>query len=348
MSPIKNVAFGLSLLTIVGCATPPTKPAFDNALFSIQLLSQTVTPGWARDAWLDGNSLYVADDEQGITVWDVSNLEHPVCRDTILTVAAIQTVAYSHMTDLVMGQDKARAGGVTIYDRTSKVRLSTLGAANSADFKFRELAPDTIIVVDVDADASGCQFMKFFKSAEFGYTWSDELKGSWHPAEGILRGVLLDGNYIYLAHGEYGVSIISVDYSTWGAFPATLLGNTDTPGSARDLAFDRNKTHLLVADYTTGLQVVDITNRAAPRVVGSLLPGGVNEALKVRAIGDTAIFFDKYNGIFAVDCSQPTAPKLVGIYHTTNPYGLCVRESDRTIFLCDQDEGLLILKFRDR
>jgi len=333
-------------LVLLGCATP-SDPEKNDALFSIELVSRTTTPGWAMAVWVEGNRAYVADDEQGVTVWDVSNLGSPQLVDTIITDGKVFNVGILPRTNLFVTQERTPAGGLTVYDMPTQSRLTTIGSSGSVDFDFKELAADTAVIAEIESDGDGLQIIKFFKDGAFGGAWTDELRGAFRAPRGFFYGFALDAPNVYIAHGEFGVTVLNVDLSTWGAFPITTVGNTDTPGSAREIAQSGSGDKLFVADFQSGLQIVDVSDRTAPRIVGGYLPTGVNEVLKVRAMGDTAVFTDRYNGIFAVDADNPAAPKLVGVYDTPDPQGLFIRQSDGTIFLADQELGLLILKFRN-
>ncbi|MCF7810181.1 hypothetical protein K9N50_04240, partial [bacterium] len=60
--------------------------------------------------------------------------------------------------------------------------------------------------------------------------------------------------------------------------------------------------------------------------------------------GDTAYFLDKYDGVFAVDISQPEEPVLIAKYNLPAPSGIVIRE-DNTVFVSDLDLGLIVLEW---
>jgi WD40 repeat protein len=329
-------------MALTGCADSPTEPSLsNNVLFAFQLIDKSPTLGWTRDVWVDEDTAYVADDEQGVTIWNVDPAAPQPVNVGSIPGKAVGLVAFSPVTRILMVQGFAQAGGISLYDMTRGRSLSALGSGGASDLDFLEPAPDTLILAEVDTDADGCQFLLFYKDSSLGYSWFDR-RGAFIPSAGKLRAPLLDRQYAYLAHGQHGLTILSYSFAT-GNLQVNIVSNLKTPGMARDLSFNRAKDHLFVADHQSGLQIIDITDKVHPRIVGSIKPPNVDDVLKVVSLGDTALFIEQYNGVYAVDCSNPTAPRLIAWYDTPDPQNISVRESDRTVFLADLSEGLLTL-----
>jgi hypothetical protein len=68
--------------------------------------------------------------------------------------------------------------------------------------------------------------------------------------------------------------------------------------------------HAYVADDTHGLQVVDISDPAAPTIVGDVTTPG--PAYAVTLAGGYAYVADYYEGLQVIDVGEPTAPQIVG------------------------------------
>ncbi|MFO0795377.1 MAG: hypothetical protein U0586_15100, partial [Candidatus Brocadiaceae bacterium] len=67
-----------------------------------------------------------------------------------------------------------------------------------------------------------------------------------------------------------------------------------------------------VADYGSGLQVIDVSKPSAPKLLGSSdTPGS---AWGVAVVGKTAYVADWDRGLQIIDVSTPSAPKLLGGY----------------------------------
>ncbi len=339
---------GSMLLSALGCTTtdflPTPAPHYSH---SFELISQTATLGSTKDVWVEGDTAFVADNERGVSIWDVSRVNRPAWRDTLLTSGPAQAVCYSAGTGLLLTLETRYETDINGYNLGAKRREFSFGGKVETDLGFRDVSPDTIIVAGIDSDNNGYELEKCIR--RFDPTQNDagwhEIYRRFHPPRGIYYALLMDSDFTYIANGECGVTVLCVDYSTLddNTNLVTYLGGVDTPGSVRDLAINRSRTHLFAADFQSGLQIVDVSDKAHPRVMGSLLPEGVHEAFKVSAVGDTAVFLDRNNGIFAADVSDPHNPVLIGVYHTPSPSGLFIRASDKKVFVTDESLGLLIL-----
>jgi hypothetical protein len=115
------------------------------------------------------------------------------------------------------------------------------------------------------------------------------------------------------------------------------IGATDTPGYTERCVVAGYL--LLVADGYAGLQLVDISNPAAPRIAGSVLTPG--RARDVAAAGRFAYVVDEFAGLQVVDISNPTAPRIVGSFATRGAVGVAVQGP--YAYLTKGLAGLLVL-----
>jgi hypothetical protein len=69
-----------------------------------------------------------------------------------------------------------------------------------------------------------------------------------------------------------------------------------------------------IADWSSGLQIVNISNPSAPTFVGSY--GTPGNARDVEIVGNLAYIADDWSGLRIVNISNPSAPTLVGSYDT--------------------------------
>jgi hypothetical protein len=127
----------------------------------------------------------------------------------------------------------------------------------------------------------------------------------------------------------------------WGAavnWRPTLLSTTDTPGSATGVAV--SGTTAYVADGTAGLQIIDISNPAAPVLRGTCdTPGS---AYGVAVSGSTAYVADDVAGLQVVDVTNPAVPILKGAYDTPGN-AVAVAVSGATAYVADAASGLMII-----
>jgi len=89
-----------------------------------------------------------------------------------------------------------------------------------------------------------------------------------------------------------------------------LVGNWTTPSYAEDVTVEGNFAYL--ADYTAGLQIIDISNPANPRKVGVNKTGGATWSVAVS--GQYAYVADNYTGLNVIDVSNPAEPRQVGAW----------------------------------
>lgn len=146
--------------------------------------------------------------------------------------------------------------------------------------------------------------------------------------------------------GSNGSCIVTVSNS---GFTATARGNVQTftpralsyvsiPGFANNVEVSGNFAY--VASGSTGLQVVDVSDKTAPKVVASLdTPGNGND---VAVVSIYAYLADDAFGVRIIDISNPLAPVLIGVYDTPGvAWDVTVRGG--YAYVADGSSGLLIL-----
>lgn len=345
---ILPIALISSILILSGCAernnpVTPDEPA-------LVLISQTQTPGWANGLAVSGNIVFIADGEQGITIWDVSNLSNPVCIDNIRTVTDAKHVAYAELSKVVVVHEQ---GYVTAYKWTpdSTRWIVQIQEEGMSDIDIYESAVDDIAIgiADPNQVTGSFRIQLIRPDPDFPDDWWDDsvtesLTGESGPITGYT-GLHMDiaDSCVYLAHGQLGFDIAKVEINSGISF--TLLGNSDTYGCARDIGLNGTKTHAVVADLAGGIQIFDVTDKNNPSPVGSLIPDGVGDAERVVVAGDTAYFIDRYDGLFAVDIRHPEEPVLITKYDLPAPNDIYVSEN-HIVYVVDQDIGLVILSWR--
>ncbi|WP_375329244.1 Calx-beta domain-containing protein [Microcystis sp. BLCC-F210] len=118
----------------------------------------------------------------------------------------------------------------------------------------------------------------------------------------------------------------------------TLVGSYNTSGLASDVQIVGNYAY--VADYYSGLQIIDISNPAAPTLKGNYDTSGY--AQDVQVVGNYAYVADDWSGLQIIDISNPVAPTLKGNYDTSG-YANDVQVVGNYAYVADEDSGLLII-----
>ncbi|MBI4651135.1 PKD domain-containing protein [Candidatus Desantisbacteria bacterium] len=110
-----------------------------------------------------------------------------------------------------------------------------------------------------------------------------------------------------------------------------------TPGYACGAYVKGN--YVYVADGSSGLQIIDISNPANPVIVGSV--DTPRWAQGVYVSGNYAYVADEYSGLQIIDISNLEVPKIVGSVKTNNAIGIYVNGS--YAYVADGSSGLQII-----
>ncbi|MET0650002.1 MAG: Ig-like domain-containing protein [Pyrinomonadaceae bacterium] len=125
---------------------------------------------------------------------------------------------------------------------------------------------------------------------------------------------------------------------TVSSFAPTALSFIAIPGFANNV--DVSGDFAYVAAGSAGLQVIDVSDRRAPRIVGSLdTPGNAND---VKVVGRRAYVADGSAGLRIIDVSNTAAPSLLGTLDTSGDARDIVVVGDRA-YVADGSAGLKII-----
>ena len=122
----------------------------------------------------------------------------------------------------------------------------------------------------------------------------------------------------------------------------SLADSYDTPGYANGVAVSGD--HAFVADYTSGLQVIDISDPTNLVLAGSY--DTPHEASGVAVSGDHAFVADADSGLQVIDISDPTNPVLAGSYDTPGQAQSVAVSGDHA-FVADGTSGLQVIDISD-
>ena len=119
------------------------------------------------------------------------------------------------------------------------------------------------------------------------------------------KNVAVSGDYVYIANGEAGISVIDIFNPDF----FNLLGSFNTPGDAFDVAILEER-YLCVADGDSGLRIIDVGNPRAPIERGSCDTRDI--AYGVVVAGSLAYVADGDRGLCVIDVSNPRNPVEIG------------------------------------
>jgi CSLREA domain-containing protein len=114
------------------------------------------------------------------------------------------------------------------------------------------------------------------------------------------------------------------------------LGSADTPGSATEIAVVDGIAY--VADGSAGLRLYDVSDPAAPALLGSL---DTDAAGDVAVVGNRAFVADGSSGLRVVDVSDPSSPREITGLGATGPAHQ-VEIEDGLVYVLDAGFGLRV------
>ncbi len=170
------------------------------------------------------------------------------------------------------------------------------------------------------------------------------------PTPGDPFGVAVSGNHLYVADGSAGLQVLDI---TDPASPR-LVGSVSTPGSASYVAIAGNYAYVAdvvfttpTTQWTSALRVIDITNPAAPRIVGAVETPRVST--DVVASGHYVYvtnlnIFGAGGGFVVLDVSDPAAPRIVGVLDIGAGFGLAL---SGTLAIVSVHAGISLIDIAD-
>ncbi len=153
----------------------------------------------------------------------------------------------------------------------------------------------------------------------------------------VVRNVYVDGNYAYVANGNYGLSIIDIAHPK----KAKLLKNFETGSFANDLTVQDN--YIYIAELSDGLSIIDVSNPSNPIKKSTF---ETYKALSVTVNGAYAYVADGSNGIRIINISDPVNPVEVSHFETNGTANNIFVAGDYA-YVADGTDGLRIISISD-
>lgn len=157
----------------------------------------------------------------------------------------------------------------------------------------------------------------------------------WRRDFSEVRGISVDGRYLYVPDGYEGFRVFSLA----GREPAPL-SVLDTPGWNCD-CFVAGDTAFL-ADGGAGIIIVNVADRKNPRVIASLPLKTVTR--EVFARGKTLFAAAHTKGVAAIDISNPRKPALAAWYDTADD-ARGIFADDDFVYAASASGGVYIFRY---
>lgn len=316
----KIVCFFLFLLFTMFCGRPEPP---EEEIHTFEIIGYCPLPGYAEDLDIVDALVYVADDQGGLQIVDISNPENPfvigeyMSEKSIVGVAVRDTFAY-----LAVDHNQ---GGMRIINVVDPENPVFVGEDNWY-YGYNVMAPqnDTMFVYVaggywfVVENVSDPQYPSFVRR------WS---------TPGNIRSVYVVDSIAYLACEQMGLHIFNLAKPDSEA----LVGWIDTPSHARDVFVQNNLAY--IADGRAGLIIVDVSNPEYPGLKGTYnTPDYAND---VFVYNNLAYIADGGGGLQVINVTDPEDPVFYGEIEI--PYANSVYVKNDRIYVADRDIGLVII-----
>jgi VCBS repeat-containing protein len=301
-----------------------------------------------------GNYAYVAN-YQGIPnypgaleIVDISDPSNPIAVGSYdqLSVGLDVTVSVSGSYAYIADQDQ----GLKIFDISNPSSPSLLGSYSTLSNSY-SVAISAGYAYVVDADNHAVRVLDVANPAD--PTLVSSIITPSEAGPGSPDQLAISGHYLYVADFSPGIDIVDISDPTHPSIVTTFSNLRHSPpfniGPGITVAPDAmavSGQYLYVADQTTGLYILNISNPASPVLVGSYDPGAAtnhaNNYTGVQVEGNFAYVVDATGNLIELNVSNPTTPMLVGSVSTNGTaYGFNI--VGNYAYIADGGTGLEIV-----
>ncbi len=279
------------------------------------------TPGDANDIIIVGEFAFVADNQSGLRIIDISNPEEPEEIGFLDTPGSALSVAVRG--DIALIGDGPR--GLKVIDINNPEQPEEIGSfvdecivngvAISGDIVYLSDAISGFRVIDLRDPENPVQIAEL-------------------ETPDVAQDVFVSGDFAYVADTQSGMYIIDISDPE----NPEEVGVYDSPGEAMSIVVVGNYAY--IADEIAGLQIVSIRNPARPFRHGRFDTPGFAYGVKIS--GNYAFIADGSEGLQIVNISDPRDPDRIVRFNTP---GTCyeVAVSDGLIYLADGESGMRII-----
>jgi hypothetical protein len=294
----------------------------------------------------DGNLAAIAASEAGMQILDVSNPESVTEVFTFFPGGFVEPklVALSSEYGIAAAYfDTASSyyGWSVVLDFQAGEAVGTTSFGQGVvDLKLREEAQSSIRSLNIwGTDRAGgdglvgiryCYNYEGTDSARWMTSQCPYLPPDYHPARGIIRGFGINDSLAAAAIDVDGIHLYSLAANI-------SLSDLNTPGIAYDCAWYGD--YVVVADRYFAT-IVDASDPVNPVIVASLIIDGADRLVSVEVDGNQAALLDEADGVYIVDLSNPSDPKMVQEIKLSEPTSICT--DNGRLYITDEQQGLLI------
>jgi len=298
-----------------------------NSSISLLLVGSYNTPDWAWDVAVSGNYAYVADDESGIQIINISNIAEPFLVGTYVNVRTFDVAEQEGYLYVPAFYDGLKI--IRVWNPSDPILWASYGMGDMSDVyvdgSYAYLACNTALPAltiinvsdpsspcwvggDNSPDSASCVF------ASTGYVYLTNLGG-----ELYIYNVIDPANPILVTIYETGYTYTEEVFVLDGN--AYIAGWNSGGGG--------------------GVTIIDIHNPDNPIMVGEC--ASTTGAAGVTVFGNYVYVAEGIDGVEVFDVSDPTQPESVASYAV--PHLACrIAVANGYIFVASGVSGLLILR----
>ena len=317
---IANYTKNLKVASILSGIQSISKKDFDEP----EIVKIVETHDYTEGLFIDGNDLYVANGNNGLKIFDISDPVNMTQIGNLYTSYANKVYVsgdYAYIADHTAGLQI-----IDVSDKTNpqvKSSLDTPGAAYGIFYKdgyvyLADYSSQNMYVIDVSNPSN------------------PSITGTL-PTSTYVYDVYVVGNYAYVADSRAGLLIADVSNPS----NPSVVGSYDTDGSAYGITVDGNYAY--VSDAYRGLKIVDISDKTNPTLVGSV--DTPDWSMSTLVYGDYAFVCDGSSGVQIVDISDKANPRIVEYIKNKHLAKEAVIKGDY-LFIADGSGGILVVDMR--
>ena len=322
----------ISATILAGCARRKDITVNDNQLYSE--VGRVGTPGSKRDLKVVGDLAFVADEQVGLTVVDISDRTAPQILSINKTTRFPYGVDAFPQSEILITAEGSGDVGIYNYSNPDSLINESTVYAQSANDVFACTINDSMFIWVADRDRD---FLGYYLELTID-PWGNRIWSGFEISEisliGVGQGCFYKDGYIYLASGQWGLHILDAR----NYLSIQPIGSIDTNGNSQNVYVDDNLA--FIADGEKGIQIIDVTDKTNPVFLSNI--DTKDSAVDLFAKDDLVFLATSQSGLYIIDVLDPLKPKIIQRFDTANASGLEV--IDDYIYLIDKYDGLIILK----
>lgn len=320
-----------------------------------QLLGQVSTDGIITDVAKEGNYIYLAEQDSGLKIIDVSNLADPVQVSELFLQGPVNGLVVNNQTLFILEGEyydgiQWLGGGLRIVNITSPSNPQTLGFYDSpneshhislvGDYVYIDNFFIEILIIDI----------------------SDLLNPTLVGSDSVRFGnSYLSENLLYVGSGYPDVSGLKI-FDVTDPINPSLVSHTIFDGGVEDIIVSEGYAYITIGDYWDGntwregqIKIFDVSDPVNPQEIGFYESSG--DVSSVSKSGNTLIISEGTfsasfsgnedgSGLRFLNVIIPSQPQPIGFYATPG-WGESVTVRDGYAFVLTRFGGMSIVDLQN-